>query len=377
MDETEKYVFLKEIVNEENAIEELLLYSKNKFNLEHTNSVQWKETYIDTWAVYCEEAHEIGAFNTLKKYLVQLQFPVEKGISKTEDYINSTLRGRDNQSLEGLQLNQPELIKLNLYENDMIGQVPVLIIPNDDDFDTLICALTNKNEPQELPKSMGASFINGINNWDRIHRLKLNWLKTTPNGNWSEEFKKHILPKPYLYKDKLIVLSTKPYSGISNDVIGVSKSEWMSSSLMIRLEHECAHVFTLKNYGCIANNMHDEIIADYTGITKVLGHFNKDWFLHFVGLENYPNYRKGARLENYKGQNELSDEAFQGLKTIVKNVADSILEFDNALGKIRSSNDRSNRIKSICEVDLLTMASSKGTQKLTETYNRKKLATAL
>ena len=370
MNEDEKYAFLRDIVKEEQAINELLVYSKNKFILDKqkTNTLL-EDSYVDTWKKYYEESKKTGVFETLKKYIVQLQFPVQKGISKTEAYINSTLRGKNNLNKSGLKLNQLDTLKLEIHKSALAGNVPVLIISDDEDFNTLVCALSNKNEPKELPKSMGASFINGINNWDRIHQLKADWLQGNSTGNWSLYFKENILPKPHLFKDKLIILSTKEYSGIKNESIGVSKNTWKSSSLIIRREHECAHLFTLKYYGTMANNMHDEIIADYAGITKVLGHFNKDWFLNFIGLENYPKYRKGGRLENYQGKNKLSNEAFEGLKMIIKNVAESIFQFDNSLGKILSETDQLYRIKSICEVDLITMASSKGKQKLMDKYN--------
>jgi len=375
MNKKDRHKVLKAFVQDEKVINELLVYAENKFIPKKDSvSLLEKEAYINTWEEYYLESKEIGAFETLKKYIVQLQFPIEKGISKTEAYINSTLRGKPNTCNSGLELHQPELIKLDIYSNNLVGKVPLIIIPNDDDFNTIISALSNKNEPQELPKSMGASFINGINNWDRILRLKNNWSKQNPTGNWSKYFKEHILPKPHLFKDKLMVLSTKGYSSIKSETIGVSKNAWKSSSLIIRREHECAHLFTLKQYGCMANNMHDEIIADYAGITNVLGQFNKEWFLKFVGLENYPNYKKGGRLENYQGSKKLSKQAFKGLKTIVKNAADSLCKFDNTLGKIKSSTDQSNRIKSICEVDLITMASLKGSQKLIEKYNSKNVS---
>ncbi|QTE23303.1 DUF7005 family protein [Polaribacter cellanae] len=374
MTEDEKYTFLKELVKEEQVIDELLIYSKNKFisNEQKTNTLL-EDSYVDTWERYSEESKEIGVFETLKKYIVQLQFPVQKGISKTGAYINTTLRGKSNLNKSALKLNQPKGLKLEIYKSALVGSVPVLIIPDDEDFNTLVCALSNKNEPKELTKSMGASFINGINNWDRIHQLKADWLQGNSTGNWSLYFKENILPKPHLFKDKLIILSTKEYSGIKSQSIGVSKSTWKLSSLIIRREHECAHLFTLKHYGVMANNMHDEIIADYAGITKVLGHFNKDWCLHFIGLENYPKYRNGARLENYQGKNKLSEQAFEGLKRIIKNVTESIFQFDNSLGKIQSATDQLHRIKSICEVDLITMASSKGKQKLMEKYNSKQV----
>lgn len=377
MFEKEKYLFLKKIIKNENAIDELLAYTENKFIKKKNNFSIQEGLFINVWEDYYQESKKIGVFETLKKYIVQLQFPIQKGISKTEDYINTTLKGKQKVSKLVLKLNHPNAIKLDIYKSDLSGRIPVLIVSNNEDFNTIVCALSNKNEPLELPKSIGASFINGINNWDRIKRLKANWLKQNPLGNWSLYFKEYIVPKPYLFKDKLMILSTKAYSGIKSESLRVSKKTWKFSSLIIRREHECAHLFTLKYYGCIANNMHDEIIADYTGITKVLGQFSKEWFLHFVGLENYPLYRKGGRLENYQGKNKLSKEAFEGLKWIIKNVSDTIYKFDNELGKIKSSVDYLNRIKSICEVDLITMASIRGNQKLMEKYNSKKVVAVL
>ena len=369
MNEKEKYSYLKEFVKNESAIDELLTYAENKFIPQKNNALPLENSYIDAWEEYYQESKEIGAFETLKKYIPRLQFPIQEGISKTEAYKDVTLRGKPHMNKAGLVLNEPALIQVTIYQNNMIGKVPVIIVPNDDDFNTIITAISNKNEPQQLPKSMGASFINGIINWDRIHRLKRNWLAQNPMGHWNVYFKEQILPKPYLFKDKLMVLSTKAYSGIKSEIIGVSENNWKSSSLIIRRAHECAHLFTLQYYGCMAINMHDEIIADYAGITEVLGKFNKEWFLQFVGLENYPAYRNGGRLQNYQGATKLSQEAFDGLKTIVKKVTDTIFSFDTILGEIKTPDDQLNRIKSICETDLITMASSEGVEKLIEKYN--------
>jgi len=262
MNEKGKRLFLKEIVKSKNAIDELMLYAENKFIETPTNTSLRSDTYIETWTEYYTESLKFGVFETLKKYVTQFQYPVEKGISKTEDYINTTLRGKKKQSKSSLQLNQPERIRLEIYETTMAGKVPIIIVPNTDDFNTIICALANKNEPKELPKSMGASFINGINNWHRIHKLKAEFLKNNALENWNEEFKKNILPNPHLFKDKIIILSTKNYSSVKSDVFGIAPNIWKDYSLKIRREHECAHLFTLKHYGCIANNMHDEIKND-------------------------------------------------------------------------------------------------------------------
>ncbi|QVY64630.1 hypothetical protein [Polaribacter sp. Q13] len=371
MNKEDKYIFLKEIVKKESAINELLLYTENKFSVRNERTLLLEESYTSAWKQYTKESEQFGVFETLKKYLVQLQFPIQKGISKTDEYIDTTLRGGVKESVSSLLLKQPELVKVEMYCS-VFGEVPVITVPNNHDFNSLVCALSSKNEPVELPESMGAAFINGINNWDRIHRLKEDWLKKHPFENWSKHFKEKILPFPSFYKDKIIVLSTKPYSGVGNEKLNISTSDWKSFSLQIRREHECVHLFTLKYYGAMANNMHDEIIADYMGITKVLGQFNKEWLLHFIGLENYPNYRKGARLENYLGKPQLTQEAFNGLKTIMVKVVNSIAEFDAFLGEIKSSKDQLYRVMSLCEIDLITMASSNGVKSLLELYNNKR-----
>lgn len=377
MSENEKRVFLKELVKNEKVIDELITYTENKFTSKDKTQLPLRnhDNSIKTWEKYYQESQEIGCFNTLKKYLVQLQFPVQRGISKTENYRNTTLKGKQKLGEESLVLNQPNHLTLELYENEMIGKIPIILVPNNDDFNTFICALSNKNEPKKLPESMGALFINGLNNWDRIHTLKETWLQKYPFGNWNEKFRKEILPNPQLFKDKLFVLSTKDYSGVKSSEVGVLEKKWKNSSFIIRREHECAHLFTLQKYGCMANNIHDEIIADYAGITKVLGQFNKEWFLHFMGLENYPVYRVGARLQNYKQPLKLSEMAFDVLKTLMKKISDTIYSFDITLGKISTSEDRIHRIETICEVDMITMASRNGYNQLIEKYKEKVLLT--
>jgi len=76
------------------------------------------------------------------------------------------------------------------------------------------------------------------------------------------------------------------------------------------------------------NNILDELIADYRGIVAALGHYRSDWFLHFIGLESFPIYRRGGRLENYRGEPALSDSAFKILQILVKKAAENLDRFD-------------------------------------------------
>ena len=222
MNDNEKRLFLEQFVKHDKAIDELMDYTKNKFITSDQAPFSDNSEFINTWEIYYKESEKIGCFNTLKRYLVQLQFPVKVGISKTEDYINVTLRGKQKQSDDVLELHEPNAITLELYESEITGKMPVITVPDNKDFNTIICALSNKNEPKKLPDSMGALFINGIVNWDRIQNIKTNWLKSNPFGNWNDTFKTHIQSKPYLFKDKLIILSGKGYSGIKSEDIVVT-----------------------------------------------------------------------------------------------------------------------------------------------------------
>ncbi|WP_299618562.1 hypothetical protein [uncultured Tenacibaculum sp.] len=364
--------FLRGLTNNEEVIQEVFEYTQNKFVKPSFSKFSKEEKYIETWEAYNEESKLLGVFKTLKKYIVQLQFPVKAGISSTEAYKNVTLRGKENTTNSNLLLEDENALWLDIYESKLIGKVPVLIVSNVNDFKTLVCAFSNKNEPADLPKSMGAAFIKGINNWDRISKLKKAWQEEKTAISWNQFFKQEILPNRDLYQDKLIILSTKPYSGVAHEVLNVSESLWQEASVDIRKEHESAHLFTLNYYGQMAKNIHDELIADYAGIIRVSGKFDKNWMLHFLGLESYPNYRNGGRFQNYMNDN-CSSEAFKCLVKITKKAIDTIQEFDSELGNVSSEEDRLSRIKSICEVDILSMASDQGKEMLSDVYRKNRI----
>ena len=367
---------LKQYTTKTNVNEELCQYTANKFlepkdGLDVANLNIEDEAHILEWEQYCDESKQIGVFETLKKYLVQFQFPVSKGISESTAYRGATLRGLETIAMTsaiGLQLNEPKSLELCIH-NSIAGKIPVLFISNDQDFVSVIQALTYKNEPVFIPHSMGAAMINGLNNWGRIRSLKKEWLNANPLGDWRNEFAQNVVPNKSLYQDKLIVLSKKPYSGVHASSLGLSKEEWIRKSIRIRLEHECAHFFTLKVFGKMANNMHDELIADYMGITKVLKKFNSNWFLTFLGLENYPVYREGARLQNYIGDPVLSSDAVLILRTLVKQAAENVELFYDALGASDSPSNHMMRLLCICSLDLVELSQKDAFENLLSRYD--------
>jgi hypothetical protein len=356
-------------LNLSHALKEYLL---NKFDNKQPLSEESKNEF---WDDYSKNNTNENIFDLLKRCYPQLNLPIETGIEKSELYKEFVLKGKiDFTSLPAaLELIDSKNIK---FENNtcLAGKIPVLTISNKEDFVKIIQSLLHKNNPVEVPQSMGAVLINGVNNWERIKILKSQWQAKNPSGNWNQEFSNVILNKS-LYKDKLIILSSKPYSNVAAKQLGLTEDIWISYSVSIRKEHEFTHLYTLKRYGHASNNLHDELIADYIGIIKTIGYYDKTWMLHFMGLEEYPKYRRGARLENYVKDNRLSREDFRQLIKIVKNAIEIISLFDKHLGKLNSDKDQVCRVDALCETGLIELASQNGAVLLLEKYykNQKQL----
>ena len=117
------------------------------------------------------------------------------------------------------------------------------------------------------------------------------------------------------------MLSEGPYSGVPAAELGLEHDAWVALSHTIRLEHEYTHYFTRRVLGSMRNNLLDELVADAMGLLAATGRFESAWFLRFLGLEAYPAYREGGRLQNYRGEPPLSDGAFRGLMVLVVDAA--------------------------------------------------------
>lgn len=354
--------------------EELKTYLSNKFwSKVHTLLPLVDEIDLEYWGGISKRITEDKTvFNELKKCYPQLNFPIEIGIEKTEFYKDIVLRGKtENINLPfSLKLNDSKNIALKIHKS-IAGKIPIVTVPNKEDFTAIIQSLLYKNNPKHIPLSMGAVLINGINNWERLTILKNNWLATNTSENWVKEFSCNVLPNKSLYKDKLIILSTKPYSNVAAKQLGLTENLWLSYSISIREEHECTHLYTFKKYGVASNNLHDELIADYIGIVKTIGHYNKSWMLLFMGLEEYPKYRQGARLENYLLDNKLSQEDFKQLIKIIKIAIENISIFDETHGKLQSKIDQMYRIDALCETSLEELAATNGAALLIHNYNKR------
>lgn len=315
--------------------EELLAYNENVFDTAGlalpVNFPLAPEIYVATWEKYLAEATASATFEALKKRLVQLRFPIRERISQTEAYRAATRKGVPVDGMAeatGLVLTQPEKLQLIIHQSPA-GAIPVLIAGNRDDFVLVVQALTMRNEPKAVPASMGACMVAGFNNWDRIRQYRQQWEANHPDhkceAEWEAEFKR-LIPKKELYQDRFMILSQGPYSNVSAQDIGLPEAEWLRLSLTIRLEHESTHYFTRRLFNSMRNNLIDEFIADYRGIVAATGRYRADWFLRFMGLQSFPHYWEGGRLQNYRGS--LSEGSFKIIQSLVVSAARNLESFE-------------------------------------------------
>lgn len=227
----------------------------------------------------------------------QLNFPLEHGIKDSDEYKSVTLRGEA--TLRKPEFSFSDKDKLEVIDTKA-GPATVLTLDSREDFERIIQILVYKCEPHDVPASMGASTIIGLNNWDKVR------------AGLSD------------YKDMLIVLSSGIYSNVSADYIRKASNgrldftdeAWIEHSITIRKFHELRHFVDRKLRPDDVDILRDEINADRDGITQALGYYDKELARIFLGLEG-STYRPGGRLENYiKSGEDFSEFAARALDLI-------------------------------------------------------------
>jgi len=317
---------------------ELLTYGRNLFD--HTRTPPPDayplpdEPFVSVWDGYVAAAKRVGVFPCLRERLVQLRFPIARGISATDEYRAATRRGVLRGATAELQLVRPEGLRLFVHPT-AAGRIPVIVAEEREDFVSLVRALTRHNEPDPIPDSLGACIVAGYNNWDRVAALRADWEamhagELSVTGWWAAF--QELVPRKELYQDRFILLSSGPYSAAPAKALGLAERAWLAASLVLRLEHECAHYFTRRVLGSMRNSVLDELVADYVGIVAAAGRYRADWFLRFMGLEGFPRYRRGGRLENYRGDPPLSERAFTVLTAVIQRAARELERFAVARG---------------------------------------------
>lgn len=254
------------------------------------------ELFVQDWIGCCIDAQQRGAVTALRDVLVELNFPIQAGIGGTAEYQSLTLAGgrslkeiRKTLTLGDPVWHAPDRMKVFMHDSGT-GMLPVIHAAAHADFATLVQAIVHRNEPVPVPASMGSSFINGYRNRSRYLRVRealaLNLMQPEARD-------------PLLWKDKFLLLTSGPYSGVSSSVMGMDHTPWIARSTEIRLHHESSHYTVRRLFPKMKFGLQDELVADFAGLKGAFGTFRAKDFLEFMGLENFPDCRPGGRMENY------------------------------------------------------------------------------
>ena len=351
------------------VLDALLAYTCNPFDIRALDATRLPfadAPHIDAWEAYVRDSREEGVAHALARRLVQFRFPISAGISQTDDYRAATRRGvwppGDGPALP---LEDPGGLDLVLHDT-IAGRIPVITCRSRADFVSLVRACSSRNEPEPVPDSMGACIVNGLNNWDRVAQLRrrLEEERGAPfdEAGWADAFRLLIPQKP-LYQDRLIILSSEPYSAVPASALGIDGAEWRARSVAIRREHECTHYFTLVAFGVMRNNLLDECIADFAGLARTYGRYDADLALRFLGLEAYPSYRAGGRFENYLETLPIDDAIASILQGIVVRAARGVAAFTTGMN-LADASVRARMIVALAGSTLVELSSDTGATRL-------------
>ncbi|MCL1976479.1 MAG: hypothetical protein FWG61_10015 [Firmicutes bacterium] len=289
---------------------ELEFIAENRFTKFPMEENLQEEVFASDWELLLSR-HTREPWEILREMFVELSFPIGSGQSKNPELLVALKRGILPSYPQGAwKPIAPAGIMVYLHPTPA-GRLPVIECEADTDFIRLLQSLAYRCDSRPVPKSRGATIIKNYNNWARINMHR----NSSTDG----------IPKdPALYRDCIALLSHRYYSGVTPEVFGLKSDEWRKKSLVLRREHEVAHYMTQRLYHSAKNEIHDEIIADFMGLTAAFGDYDPDKFLTFLGLENYPDYRAGGRLEIYLPTN---DKNFSLLCEILPQAAKNIAAY--------------------------------------------------
>ncbi|MCL2081988.1 MAG: hypothetical protein FWH04_01955 [Oscillospiraceae bacterium] len=312
---------------------------ENKFTEKPPIDNPAEERFASDWGKLLGKSGRAD-WELLLDIFVELSFPVEEGQSENPAFLAALKRGElPCERKDAWMPVMPEGIRVYLHPTPA-GRLPVIECEADEDFIRLHRSIVCRCEPKPVPDSRGATIVKNYNNWARVN------MNRSADG---------AIPKdPSLYRDYIALLSHRYYSGVDPEAFGMAPDDWHKKSLIIRREHESAHYMTQRFYNSAKNEIHDEIIADFMGLTATLGEYDPVKFLTFLGLENAAQFRKGGRLEIYLGGAETESGEFDRLCETVRNAARNISGFYKESGE-----DRMQTFHALCRTSVADMAEGK------------------
>ncbi|MCR5748074.1 MAG: hypothetical protein K6G03_10235 [Lachnospiraceae bacterium] len=213
-----------------------------------------------------------------------------------------------------------------IFEQTPAGEVLAVTLSKREDFEMFLNIMLNKCVIKEIPKTQGASILDGVVNWNKIHDhmdrfVRAEKEKGVTEPDYDAEFSRFTSDKKN-FKDALIILSRGPYSAIKAEEAGFSEEEWLELSHTIRRYHECTHFICRRLYPEKIDAIWDELTADAVGIYAALGRYDISLAETFLGIKE--GKYTGGRLENYIKDGE-------DIQKLSRRVHKVLLEFEEVL----------------------------------------------
>lgn len=243
---------------------------------------------------------------TLSRRYPQLFFPIAAGTSTSPEYIDAVYFGKKYKGTLDYSLSEKDWFKCI---DTPAGSIDVLLLHERKDFEKCACALANRCKPKIIPEAVGAFMISGLINWERV-RKHLN--KQPEDECFVNGFVWNWLRKNHCdYLDRIILLSSGCYSGITPEMIGLSNEDWAEKSITIRMYHEIAHFVCRSRYPKNIDVIRDEVFADMIGMIAAFGNYDLNRAKLFLGIDG-TEILENARIRYYfedQKENRVVNEA--------------------------------------------------------------------
>jgi hypothetical protein len=95
------------------------------------------------------------------------------------------------------------------------------------------------------------------------------------------------------------------------------------------------------------------------GLWGATGSFSAEWFLRFMGLENFPRFRDTGRMANYRGDPPVSDGAFVILQRLMVSAAAHLESFGDRVGDSLSVESQARLMVTLAQFTIEELADQK------------------
>ena len=293
------------------------------------------EAFVGHWRRCQIDSGGQEAFAMLRSQLIELHFPIQKGLSKDPSYRAARQNGDLSGATIGLILERPDQLGIE-FITTAAGCIPVVLTATRADFIALVCAILHHNEPYEVPNNMGAVMISGYFNWARLRAWRVQArLDRLTSQEAEKRLRHHLASYKHDYQDRFIILSPGFYSGLSPEQAGFESDSWLKYSHIIRREHEGTHYLTRRVLGMMRTHLLDELLADFVGLTAAFnGRFDADLFLALMGIRPDASLLEHGRIHIYRGP--LSWDALEVVARLLILASRSLADM-TALTPLRTS----------------------------------------